>query len=444
MNILVMGMGYVGITTALMLAESGWTVTGYDVDERKISSLKQGVVPFFEPGLDALLSQHLNSGQLHVTSSVKSAIKQNQVIFLCVGTPSLDDGSPDLKYIHSAAESIARYMQEYKLIVVKSTVPIGTNGRLTEWIASHQISAVPFDVVSNPEFLREGSALYDSLHPDRIVIGTDHKCAARQMRTIYNAINAPILITEPKTAEMIKYASNAFLATKISYMNELARLCDTLQIHIDDVAKGMGMDHRIGAHFLKAGIGYGGSCFPKDINALLNTASGHQHRLTILEQVVQVNNTQHAFYLDKWEEIVGGFRNKNVAVFGLSFKPDTDDLRESPSLSMISSLISKRASVKVHDPVAKLPAQLSSSPVEQCDSIDEAVTGADAIILCTDWNHYKYADWSRIHSLMKHPFLFDGKNALNRREMEVAGFHYFGIGQPYETHKLTSRSQLLP
>ncbi|MGG1550860.1 UDP-glucose dehydrogenase family protein [Paenibacillus ferrarius] len=428
MSILIIGTGYVGVTTALVFAELGFEVTGLDADERKVQTLSEGKLTFYEPGLQDLLDQHLAAGRIRFTSEAKQAIRQNTILFLCVGTPSDENGSADLRYIRAVAEQIGQSMDDYKVIVIKSTVPIHTNERLTAWIAEAQPHPIPFDVVSNPEFLREGSALQDALHPDRIIIGSRNQAAGLHIQSLYENLNAPCFLTTPTTAEMIKYASNSFLATKISFANELARLCEQLDINVGDVSIGMGYDHRIGPHFLKAGIGYGGSCFPKDIKALLHIAKEQHTRLSILEQVHEVNETQVEHFLQLWERKIGGFAGKRIAILGLSFKPNTDDLREAPSLAVIRYLTSQRAQVRVHDPVAKLPASLQSAGVRQLEHLEDAVAGCDAAIMCSEWDVYRNADWEQLRDEFKQLNIFDGRNVLDRQRLTELGYTYSGIG----------------
>ncbi|NOU67888.1 nucleotide sugar dehydrogenase [Paenibacillus sp. LMG 31461] len=428
MNILIMGMGYVGVTTGLVFAELGWQVTGLDTDTRKVEALSQGKLSFYEPGLDLLLQKHIASGKINFISSPEMGIRQNDIIFICVGTPSDKDGSADLQAVRGAAQSIGTFMDDYKIITVKSTVPIDTNRKLVEWVKESQIHPHPFDVVSNPEFLREGSALFDSLNPDRIIIGSDNEQAAIVIQSLYDSIKAPVFVTKPRTAELIKYASNAFLATKISYVNELARLCESLEVNVTDVTKGMGLDQRIGPHFLKAGIGYGGSCFPKDSMALLYTAKEQQVELSILERVVAVNNSQSSHFLNIWEQKIGGFSGKTIAILGISFKPNTDDLREAPALSIIQQLQHKQVNLRIHDPIAKLPEALSSDMVQQFETLEITLQQCDAVILCSEWKHYREADWLQLRALMKDYYIFDGRNTLNGQEMTKLGYAYYGIG----------------
>lgn len=428
MNILVIGLGYVGATTALAFAELGWKVSGIDTDKAKLESMQNGQLPFYEPGLDGLLLKHVQSGNVRFYTDAQQAIRDHQILFLCVGTPSGNDGSANLSYIQQAAEQIGEFMQEYKVIVVKSTVPVGTNRKVAGWIAGSQHSEKPFDVVSNPEFLREGSALHDALHPDRIIIGSQSERAASIVRQLYHTMSCPVLHTEPATAEMIKYASNAFLAAKISFMNELARLCDQCGVQVSDIAEGMGLDSRIGGSFLRAGIGYGGSCFPKDVKALLHTARQYGVRLTLLEKVVKINRNQYLYLMTRLSRKLHTLKGRKIAVLGLAFKPGTDDLREAPSLSVISYLLKHGAEVKVHDPVARVPDSVRTARLTQCLEAEEALQGADAAVICTEWPAYSALEWDRLRDVMRMPYLFDGRNMLDAAQMAAWGYDYQGVG----------------
>ncbi|WP_074432812.1 UDP-glucose dehydrogenase family protein [Neobacillus jeddahensis] len=424
MKILIVGTGYVGTTTGLIFCEMGHQVTGLDLDENKIRSLKEGKLHFYEPGLDALLSKHVAAKHITFTRKTEKAVKENDLIFICVGTPQDADGSADLSYVKSVAESIGKYMNKYKVIVTKSTVPVGTAELVTQWVSDKQRTQIPFDVVSNPEFLREGSALQDALKPDRIVIGTTSETATIMMRDLYKDFECPIIETNPTASEMIKYAANSFLAMKISFINELARLCDKLQINVNDISKGIGLDHRIGPHFLHAGLGYGGSCFPKDVNALIKTAKENKVPLSILESVVTVNEEQPHYLIEKIKATLGDdLKNKTIAVLGLAFKANTDDTRESPSLKVIERLLQEEVQVKAHDPIVKM----EESPFLQLATIEETVAGADALVIGTDWDEYKNLDWTGIKQLMKQPFIFDGRNIIDRDDTEGFGFHYLGV-----------------
>ena len=431
MNIAVIGMGYVGTTTALVLAELGWNVIGVDTDERKIKALQQGKMYFYEPGLEELLVKHIDSGRVAFTTDSKGVIEHNELIFICVGTPSFSDGSANLSYIEAVAKDIGRYMNSYKLVVTKSTVPVGTQEQITSWIQEIQEkegNTQPFDAASNPEFLREGKALSDALHPDRIIIGTESKRASELLRLLYQSAECPIVFTSPRTAELIKYASNAFLAVKISYMNELARLCDKLGIQSKDIAYGMGLDPRIGSQFLRAGIGFGGSCFPKDVSALLKTAELEQEELKIVKAAANVNATQPIYMLNKMKLRLKGLSGKKIAVLGLAFKPDTDDVREAPAMVIMDGLLKAGAFIQAHDPIAELPEAYKKSSVRWYDAAEDAIVGTDAVLICTEWPIYAAINWDELRGQMRQPYLFDGRNMLDPEKMKKLGFYYEGIG----------------
>ncbi len=427
LRILVIGTGYVGTTTIMAFAEMGWKITGLDTDTRKVSMLRKGVLHFYEHGLEDMLVKHLKTGNITFTSDSEQAIKAHDIIFICVGTPSNPDGSADLSYLKKVANEIGHSMNGYKLVINKSTVPVGTLEKVARWIQSSQIEPQTFDVASNPEFLREGNALVDALHPDRIIIGTQSDKAAIQLRELYQSMGCPVMLTTPRTAELIKYASNAFLATKISYINELSRLCDQLGVSIIDVAQGMGLDSRIGHSFLQAGIGFGGSCFPKDVTALIHTAEDLDSDLSILEKVMSVNQSQTMYVLNKARKQLSGFRHRRIALLGLTFKPDTDDMRQSPSLRILDKLLKEQAYVTVHDPVAKLTLD-SRRNWKQCKIPEQALQRADAVILCTAWPLYSELDWSRMKHIMNKPNIIDGRNMLDAKLMRSLGFHYQGVG----------------
>ncbi len=429
MKILIMGAGFVGTATAVSFAQTGHKVVCFDTDAEKIKSLSRGEPVFFEPGLKEALSVQLEQSNLRFSVHAQQAIEESEVIFICVGTPSTDEGGADLSYVKAAAMTIGRHMNGYKLIVNKSTVPVATCRKIRDWVVKGQTTPYPFDVASNPEFLREGNALADALSPHRIVVGsTTERCTAL-VKQLYKSFHCPLVLTDPATAEFIKYAANSFLATKISYMNELARFCDELGVSIQDVAHGIGLDPRIGGEFLRAGIGYGGSCFPKDVKALLHMANEHGIRMSILEQVKHVNETQYLYLLDKINREAGELRGGVVAVLGISFKPNTSDTRESPALSIIKHLADAGANVRVHDPKAILPTGLHATNVQQCETPDQACEGADVIIICTDWPEYKeQVDWAYIKSMMRGSHVFDGRNMLDPKMMHSLGFSYIGIG----------------
>ncbi|MEH7380577.1 UDP-glucose/GDP-mannose dehydrogenase family protein [Bacillus sp. JJ1533] len=425
MNVLVIGTGYVGTTTGLVLCENGHKVIGLDIDENKINSLNEGKLYFYEKGLDELLITHLNRGNISFTTEPMDAIQNSDIIYICVGTPEKEDGKADLKFVRDVAMMIGKYINNYKIIVNKSTVPVGTAKMVSNIIMENNRDNIPFDVVSNPEFLREGNALSDAINPDRIVIGSSNMEAAKMVSELYTNVTAPIIVTSPETSELIKYASNSFLALKVSFTNELSKLCDSMKIDIDEISLGMGLDHRIGPYFLKAGIGYGGSCFPKDVNALLTTSKDYGVNLSILEQVVSVNDSQPLYFIDKVARILGELKNKTIAVLGIAFKPGTDDTRESPSLRIIEYLVNAQCNVRVHDPIVTISLQ----EVEQFTHVIDAVKGADAVLICTDWDEYRLLDWDSIRKEIKQPYIFDGRNFLNKEELETIGFIYEGVGK---------------
>ncbi|MCK6256779.1 UDP-glucose/GDP-mannose dehydrogenase family protein [Fictibacillus sp. KIGAM418] len=427
MNVLIIGAGYVGTTTGLLFAELGHSVTVIDVDQKKINDLQKGKLFFYEPGLDTLLTKHLASGKITFENDHQRAIKDNNLIFICVGTPQNQDGSANLHFLREASEFIASNLNEYKIIVIKSTVPAGTSKQVKLWIENTKKDPVSFDVLSNPEFLREGNALHDALYPDRIILGSENDKATALLQELYKGIKSPFFVTTPSAAELIKYTANSFLATKISFINEIAILCDKLHINVQDVAKGVGLDLRIGQLFLEAGIGYGGSCFPKDVLALIDTAKKNNIDLSILEKVHAINENQPGYLFKKVKTRLISLAAKKIAVLGLSFKAQTDDIRQSPSLKIIQNLINEGAIVEVHDPVAKLPGNLVDT-VCQKDSAEEAITNADAILICTDWPQYKNINWAGIKNKMNSPIIFDGRNMLNTAEMRSIGYIYEGIG----------------
>lgn len=428
MNILVIGAGYVGTTTGLVFAELGHKVTGLDIDSRKIDSLNKGELYFYEPGLEDLLINHLEKRNITFSTNVEKGIHENDVIFICVGTPSNEDGSANLSYIEQVARDIGHYMNGYKVIVDKSTVPIGTSEKVAQWIIKNRLENHPFDVVSNPEFLREGNALHDALYPDRVVIGSSSERATSILKELYKSMTCPVIVITPRSAEMIKYAANSFLAMKISFINELARLCDKLNINIQNISHGIGLDKRIGPNFLQAGVGYGGSCFPKDVDALLDTGFKYDTNLSILEKVVKVNKTQYLYFLERARQTLGSLKQKRIALFGLSFKPQTDDLRESPALYIINELLAENAVIKVHDPIAKLPLDIQMQGVVQYTSPEETAKQVDAILIGTDWPQYKELDWKEIKTNMRTPYVFDGRNMLDANKLKEFGLIYQGIG----------------
>ncbi|MED0677830.1 UDP-glucose/GDP-mannose dehydrogenase family protein [Aneurinibacillus thermoaerophilus] len=434
MKVAVIGCGYVGTSTSIAFAMYDHTVVAIDNDMGKIKKLKQAVLPFYEAGMEETLQKLVKDGTLSFTTDMKEAITQCDVLFIAVGTPSSSDGSADLSHVEEVAQQIGKTMESYKVVVIKSTVPIGTCDKIKKIIKNElekRRLALSFDLVSNPEFLREGKALYDALHPERIVIGCDTKKAQKIMQELYKDIKTNILFVSNKDAEMIKYASNAFLATKISFINELARICEKIGANIIQVAKGMGMDSRIGSQFLQAGIGYGGSCFPKDIKALLTLASESGNPLHILQAVASVNQTQTDWFMEKVQKAIGPLSGKRIAVLGLTFKPETDDIREAPSLKIIDYLIKEKAFITAYDPKGVEHVKKLYPAIHYTFTPLEALQKADAALLVTEWKEIVNIDWQNAKHIMSQPFVFDGRNALNSSEMLTFGYHYVGVGTPH-------------
>jgi len=431
MHIAVIGTGYVGLVTGACFAEFGVDVTCVDIDAEKISRLSSGEMPIYEPGLEQLVTKNVQSGRLRFTTDIKQAVEQALVIFLAVGTPPKEDGSPDLSFVESAARSIAEYMNGYKVIVTKSTVPIGT-GEYLRTLLREINPRLNFGIVSNPEFLREGAAINDFMRPDRVVIGSRDQEAIAIMRDLYRPlylIEAPFVVTSLEAAELTKYAANAFLATKISFINEIANLCDSIGCDVHDVAKAIGMDRRIGSKFLHPGPGFGGSCFPKDTQALASVASQFGRDSLIVDAVIEVNRRQRQAMLPKIEKLVGELSGKTIAVLGLAFKPETDDMREAPSIDIISGLMNRGAKIRAYDPVAMIEAAAVLPDVNYADDEYSAATGADALVFVTEWNQFRALDMKRIRDLMKSPKIADLRNIYEPEDMRELGFEYVGIGR---------------
>jgi len=432
MHISVIGTGYVGLVTGACFAEFGVDVTCADVDEAKINRLQQGIVPIYEPGLDHLVTKNVQAGRLRFTTDLRQAVEQALVIFLAVGTPPLPDGSPDLSFVEAAACSIAEHMNDYKVVVTKSTVPIGTGEHIRKLMSERQKSRVNFGVVSNPEFLREGAAINDFMRPDRVVIGSRDQEAIAIMKDLYRPlylIEAPFVITSLEAAELTKYAANAFLATKISFINEIANLCERIGCDVHDVARAIGMDKRIGSKFLHPGPGFGGSCFPKDTRALASVARQFDSESLIVDAVIEVNQRQRKEMLKKIVHLVGSLDGKTIAVLGLAFKPETDDMREAPSIDIIRNLVADGASIKAYDPVAKTEAMKILPDITYADDEYAAVTGADALVFVTEWNQFRALDMRRIRDLMKSPKIADLRNIYDPSDMRELGFQYVGVGR---------------
>lgn len=429
-KICVIGTGYVGLVTGTCFADLGNDVTCLDIDPERIDKLHQGIMPIFEPGLEEVVAQNVKAGRLHFTTDYPEALDGAQFAFIAVGTPSGVDGEADLQYVRQAAEQVADLVKDSIIVVNKSTVPVGTG----DWVADiinkrRNGKPLKFSVVSNPEFLREGSAINDFMMPDRVVLGSMDRSAAEALAKLYAPLRCTVLITDLRTAEMIKYASNAFLATKISFINEMANICEELGADVIQVAQGMGLDKRVGPAFLDAGLGWGGSCFPKDVKALAHMAVLHGTHPQLLQAVMDINRNQRRKVIVKLRKILGTLNDKTIGVLGLSFKPNTDDIRESPPLEVIHLLENEGAHVKAYDPQAMELVAKVDKRIELCDNPYKAAEGADAIVLATMWNEFKQLDFARIHSLMKTPVLVDGRNLYDPDTMKALGFDYHGVGR---------------
>ncbi|MFP7296579.1 UDP-glucose dehydrogenase family protein [Neobacillus niacini] len=430
MKITVLGTGYVGLSTGVCLSQIGHHVTCMDIMEQKINQLKQGISPIYEPGLEDLLTSNMADGRLNFTTSLSESLADAEIIIIAVGTPQGDDGSADLSYLVQAAKDISSYLTSQSIIVIKSTVPVGTNdyiGKLIEDTCGFKVK-----MVSNPEFLRQGSAIEDTLKADRIIIGSEDVDAARKIHEMYRPLNVPVLLTSTRSAEMIKYASNAFLATKISYINEIANLCEAVGADVTDVAKGMGKDKRIGEPFLSAGIGYGGSCFPKDVKALLHTAGVNGVKFPLLKETIAINEYQRELLVTKALKRFGGLKGKKIAMLGLAFKPETDDMREAPSIPIANLLTKYGAEVIAYDPIAKENARrIIGDSIKYAGSVEEAVYEADAVLIVTEWKEIKEIDVSEMIRKMKEPIIFDGRNCLAEEKIRnCTSVEYYPIGKP--------------
>ncbi|MGC8762969.1 MAG: UDP-glucose dehydrogenase family protein [Acidobacteriota bacterium] len=432
MKVTVIGTGYVGLVTGACLAHFGLDVTCADVDRVKIESLNGGRIPIYEPGLEEVVSRNAKAGRLRFTDDVASAVPDAEVIFLAVGTPPLPDGSADMRYVFDAVETISAHHRRYQVIVTKSTVPVGTGAKIESLLAeSHPLDS--FAVVSNPEFLREGSAVQDFMKPERIVVGCDDPKALDIMRRLYKPQtdqNIQLLVTSRVTAELIKYASNAFLAVKISFINEVSRLCEEVGADVMDVARGMGMDSRIGPRFLHPGPGYGGSCFPKDTRALLDVARSRRVPLRVVEAAVEANEDQIQRSLNKIQKALGEIGGLEVALLGLAFKSDTDDIRESPALKVAKALLENGARVRAYDPAAGPNAQRELPGLELAGDPYDAASGSDGLVVATEWNEFKKLDWPRLKGCLKRPVVVDLRNLYDPKEVREWGFTYLSVGRP--------------
>jgi UDPglucose 6-dehydrogenase len=432
MKITVVGTGYVGLVTGTCLAETGNDVLCVDIDKQKVERMQNGEVPIYEPHLDILFERNINAGRLKFTTSLEEGLTHGQIIFLALPTPEDEDGSADLSYVLGVAENIGKMMTEYKVIVDKSTVPVGTADKVTEVVAQH--ATVDFDVVSNPEFLREGFAVDDFMKPERIVIGSSSEKATKLMERLYKPFvrsGNPILIMDEKSAELTKYASNSFLAAKITFMNEIANFCERVGADVDKVRIGMGTDSRIGKRFLFPGIGYGGSCFPKDVKALHKSGKDNHYNFQILDAVINVNDKQKTALIPKVVQHLGeDLSGKTISIWGLAFKPETDDIREAPSLYIIDELLKRGAKLKAFDPEAMDNVQRKlGDAIEFADSMYGAIENTDALIICTEWSIFRTPNFQKLRDHLNEPIIFDGRNLYDIAEMEKEGFTYFSIGR---------------
>jgi UDPglucose 6-dehydrogenase len=435
MHISMIGTGYVGLVSGACFAEFGIDVTCVDKDKEKIAKLDRGVIPIYEPGLDVIISKNVKEGRLKFTTDIAEGIKNSLVIFIAVGTPPKSDGSPDLSAVWEVAGEICEHMNHYKVIVNKSTVPVGTGKKLKEFLKKNQKQKVNFSIASNPEFLREGSAIEDFMRPDRIVIGAEDPEAIAILKDLYSPlylIETPTVITDIESAEMIKYAANAFLATKISFINEVAVLCEKVGADVHQVAMGMGLDNRIGKKFLHPGPGYGGSCFPKDTKGFLQMAKEHEYELMIVKSTIEVNEAQRERSVHKILGALGdNVKGKTVGILGLSFKPNTDDMREAPSIPIVNALIGHGMKVKVYDPVAMDESRkvLNGTNVVYCNNSYEVAEGSDALVFVTEWNQFRKLDMEKIKELLNNPIIVDLRNIYDPQAMRSMGFTYIGVGR---------------
>ncbi len=433
MNICVVGSGYVGLVTGACFAEFGLKVTCVDNDEKKISDLNKGIIPIYEPGLEEMVKKNMKDGHITFTSALAEAVQKALVVFIAVGTPPKEDGSADLSYVEEVAQSIARNMNGYKVVVTKSTVPVGTGEKLRAIISKSQREKVDFDIVSNPEFLREGSAIEDFMHPNRVVIGADSDQAMAIMKDLYSPlylIETPVVLTNVATAEMIKYASNAFLAVKISFINEIANICELVRADVHKVAIGMGLDNRIGSKFLHPGPGFGGSCFPKDTQAIVQIAKEHGYDFRIVKAVLDVNYEQRAKMTDKIRGVMGGnVAGKVIAILGLSFKPNTDDMRDAPSVPIIRALQKEGAVIRAYDPVAVNEAKKHLPDITYCDGPYSCAEDADALVIMTEWNQFRIMDLQKLKHSLKNPIIIDLRNVYEPDKMRAEGFRYACVGR---------------
>jgi len=428
-NIAIIGTGYVGLVTGACFAELGNSVICIDNDEQKIKDLKKLKIPIYEPGLEELVRRNIKDQRLSFSSNIKSGVEKSEIIFIAVGTPSKDNGEADLTGIENVSQTIAKHLRSYRLIVEKSTVPVETGKWIEHTIKINIKRKVKFDVASNPEFLREGSAINDFMHPDRVVIGVDTKRAKDILTELYKPLKCPIVVTDIESAEIIKHASNSFLATKISFINAVSQICEQVGADVVKVAEGMGYDKRIERKFLDAGIGYGGSCFPKDIDAFIRLSEKSGYDFDLLKEVKKINEAQARLIIKKIEDTLWILKGKTIGVLGLSFKPGTDDMRNAPAINIINSLQAEGATIKAFDPQAMQKAKKKLRNVKFCKDPYEVAEGSDCLVLLTEWDEFKELDFNTIKRILKHHIIFDGRNMYNKEQLEKAGFRYIGIGR---------------
>ncbi len=438
-QICVIGVGYVGLVTAACFSDLGNRVIAVDISEERIEGLKRGEMPIYEPGLEELVDRNVRAGRLSFTTSYPEALQGTEFAFIAVGTPSGVDGEADLRHVAAVACTIAEHMRNPLIIINKSTVPVGTGDWVAEIVSSNQSQPVPFSVVSCPEFLREGSAISDFMNPHRTVLGSLDPEAAEKVAQLHLPLRAPIMLTDLRTAEMIKYASNAFLATKISFINEIANICEELGADVKEVAVGMGYDKRIGQFFLDAGLGYGGSCFPKDVKALAYMAADKGRHPQLLNAVMDINNDRRPMVVNRLKEMLGELDGYTIGLLGLSFKPNTDDMRDAPSIDIAKSLQGNGVNVRAYDPVAMTVAAPLMPGVEMASDPYSMAEGCDALVVVTEWNEFKQLDLERIRKLLKQPILFDGRNIYEPEKMRSLGFKYRGFGRGYNGHLLNAK-----
>jgi UDPglucose 6-dehydrogenase len=441
MKLTIIGTGYVGLVTGTCLAEVGHDVICVDNDGAKIAALQTGQIPIYEPGLDQLVERNAAAKRLRFTSSTAEGVAQSDVIFIAVPTPSQPDGSVDLSFIEKVAREIAAAMTSYKIIVDKSTVPVKTGDKVSDTIKRYSKGRVDFDVVSNPEFLREGSAVEDLMHPDRVVIGVRSQRPVLAMKEIYAPFNAPIIVTDINSAELIKHASNSFLALKISYINAISVLCEATGANVEEVAHGMGMDERIGRRFLNASLGFGGSCFPKDLSAFIKIAEQVGCDFSLLKEVQKINAAQMKRFVKKIADTLWVLKDKQIGVLGLSFKQNTDDVRMSPAIELCRSLQNEGATLRVHDPAAMEKAKALLNKVTFVEDMNEVADGCDALVIATEWEQFRKLDLERVRSALSYPIIFDGRNLFDPREMARLGFIYESVGRP---RLIAEQSETLP